>query len=79
MFADLREVFDLFDFWDGRDGLVDGIKIGDFLRCSGVNPTVSLVKKVVGAPKDEEECAKFFGKIFKFCLYLYPHSSIECS
>jgi len=64
---DLREVFDLFDFWDGRDGLVDGIKIGDFLRCSGVNPTISLVKKVVGAPKDEEECAKFFGeKQYKF-------------
>jgi hypothetical protein len=32
-------VFDLFDFWDGRDGLVDGAKIGDVMRCIGLNPT----------------------------------------
>ena len=37
--ADVREVFDLFDFWDGRDGLVDGAKIGDVMRCIGLNPT----------------------------------------
>jgi len=41
--ADVREVFDLFDFWDGRDGLVDGFKVGDFLRCCGLNPTQALV------------------------------------
>lgn len=37
--SDVREVFDLFDFWDGRDGLVDGAKIGDVMRCIGLNPT----------------------------------------
>jgi hypothetical protein len=42
-FADVREVFDLFDFWDGRDGMVDGFKIGDFLRCCGLDPTQALV------------------------------------
>jgi len=40
---DVREVFDLFDFWDGRDGLVDGFKVGDFLRCCGLNPTQALI------------------------------------
>jgi len=39
----VREVFDLFDFWDGRDGLVDGFKVGDFLRCCGLNPTQAAV------------------------------------
>ena len=39
----MREVFDLFDFWDGRDGLVDGAKVGDLLRCCQVNPTNKVV------------------------------------
>lgn len=39
MIAEVREVFDLFDFWDGRDGFVDAAKLGDFLRCCGLNPT----------------------------------------
>jgi hypothetical protein len=39
----VREVFDLFDFWDGRDGMVDGFKIGDFLRCCGLDPTQAMV------------------------------------
>ncbi|OON20625.1 hypothetical protein X801_03490 [Opisthorchis viverrini] len=42
---DIREVFDLFDFWDGRDGMVDANKVGDLLRCSGMNPTVSVTVK----------------------------------
>lgn len=45
---DVREVFDLFDFWDGRDGLVDGAKVGDFLRCCGLNPTNKLVHATGG-------------------------------
>jgi len=49
--SDVQEVFDLFDFWDGRDGLVDGAKIGDLLRCSGLNPTNELVLKNGGCPK----------------------------
>ena len=39
----MEEVFDLFDFWDGRDSMVDGYKVGDFLRCCGLNPTQALV------------------------------------
>jgi len=39
----VQDVFDLFDFWDGRDSMVDGYKVGDFLRCCGLNPTQALV------------------------------------
>lgn len=49
--TDVREVFDLFDFWDGRDGLVDGFKLGDFLRCCGLNPTQTLVMENGGTKK----------------------------
>jgi len=56
---DLREVFDLFDFWDGRDGLVDGAKVGDFLRACSVNPTQELVTKNGGASKFGEKQYKF--------------------
>lgn len=49
--AECTEVFDLFDFWDGRDGLVDGNKVGDFLRCLGLNPTEEMVTKVGGMKK----------------------------
>jgi len=41
--AEVQDVFDLFDFWDGRDSMVDGYKVGDFLRCCGLNPTQALV------------------------------------
>ena len=41
--TEVQEVFDLFDFWDGRDSMVDGVKVGDFLRCCGLNPTQALV------------------------------------
>jgi len=56
--TDVREVFDLFDFWDGRDGLVDGAKLGDFLRCCGLNPTTAQVIAHGGTQK--------FGKSFLF-------------
>jgi hypothetical protein len=49
--VDVKEVFDLFDFWDGRDGLVDGAKIGDLLRCTGLNPTQAIVLKSGGTKK----------------------------
>eukprot|EP00178_Gracilaria_changii_P008704 TRINITY_DN2615_c0_g2_i1.p1 TRINITY_DN2615_c0_g2~~TRINITY_DN2615_c0_g2_i1.p1 ORF type:complete len:156 (+),score=28.63 TRINITY_DN2615_c0_g2_i1:78-545(+) len=49
------EVFDLFDFWDGRDGLVDAAKVGDYLRCLGLNPTEALVTKVGGCKKMGEK------------------------
>lgn len=51
LLADVKEVFDLFDFWDGRDGLVDAAKIGDFLRCLSLNPTNALIKKNGGTQK----------------------------
>ena len=44
-------MFDLFDFWDGRDGLVDGTKVADVLRCIGMNPTNGCVNKNGGAKK----------------------------
>ncbi len=56
---DVREIFDLFDFWDGRDGEVDAAKIGDVLRCAGLNPTNESVMKNGG-------CEKF--GLYKICL-----------
>ena len=44
-------MFDLFDFWDGRDGLVDAAKVGDLLRCIGLNPTNALIKRHGGTEK----------------------------
>ena len=41
--TEVQDVFDLFDFWDGRDSMVDAYKVGDFLRCCGLNPTQALV------------------------------------
>lgn len=49
--TECTEVFDLFDFWDGRDGLVDAAKVGDFLRCLGLNPTEEQVLKSGGVSK----------------------------
>ena len=44
-------MFDLFDFWDGRDGLVDGFKVGDLLRCTGLNPTNAVIYANGGTKK----------------------------
>jgi Ca2+-binding EF-hand superfamily protein len=52
---DCKEVFDLFDFWDGRDGLVDAAKLGDFLRSLGLNPTEEQVMKSGGCKKMGEK------------------------
>lgn len=49
--SDCKEVFDLFDFWDGRDGLVDAAKVGDFLRSLGLNPTEEQILKNGGCKK----------------------------
>jgi Ca2+-binding EF-hand superfamily protein len=56
---DAREVFDLFDFWDGRDGEVDAFKLGDLLRCLGHNPTQATVAKHGGTQKMGEKSYKF--------------------
>lgn len=45
LFADIREVFDTFDFWDGRDGMVDASKVPDLLRCTGISPTLDICLK----------------------------------
>lgn len=42
---DIKEVFDLFDFWDGRDGMIDAVKVPDLLRCAGMNPTNKISLK----------------------------------
>jgi len=52
-------VFDLFDFWDGRDGMVDGFKVGDFLRCCGLNPTQAIIISNGGTKKLGEKQYKF--------------------
>ncbi|CAH8614066.1 unnamed protein product [Dicrocoelium dendriticum] len=56
---DIREVFDLFDFWDGRDSLIDAVKVGDLLRCSGINPTIALTVKHGATLKKGEKQYKF--------------------
>lgn len=56
---DVREVFDLFDFWDGRDGFIGAEKLADLLRCLGLNPTISLVKKMGGTEKSGEKQFSF--------------------
>jgi len=55
---EVREVFDLFDFWDGRDGDVDAFKVGDLLRCLGMNPTQDQVNKHGGTKKMGEKSYK---------------------
>ncbi|ESO08112.1 hypothetical protein HELRODRAFT_75335, partial [Helobdella robusta] len=57
--TDIREVFDLFDFWDGRDGLVDAAKLGDVLRCVGLNPTNKQILDNGGTKKFGEKQYKF--------------------
>lgn len=49
--SDVKEVFDLFDFWDGRDGLVDGAKVGDMLRCMNLTPTIKTILAHGGTKK----------------------------
>ena len=51
LLPDVREVFDLFDFWDAKDGYVDGCKVGDMLRCMGFNPTNKLILANGGTKK----------------------------
>lgn len=60
-FSDAREVFDLFDFWDGRDGDVDAFKIGDVCRCLGINPTNTVIKKNGGTDKMGKFSFLFWG------------------
>jgi len=56
---EVQDVFDLFDFWDGRDGAVDAVKVGDVLRCVGLNPTLEFIKSVGGTEKLGEKQYSF--------------------
>lgn len=49
----------MFDFWDGRDGMVDGAKVAEFLRCCGLNPTNKLVAANGGTEKLGDKQYKF--------------------
>ena len=44
-------MFELYDFWDGRDGEVDAFKTGHMLYCLGMNPTLETVQKNGGTEK----------------------------
>jgi len=64
---DAFDVFDLFDYWDGSDGNVDGTKIGDMLRCAGLNPTEEFTQSVGGTTVAGEKEFTFveFEAVFK--------------
>jgi len=50
-----KDVFELFDFWDGSDGAVDAFKTGDMLYCLGFNPTQETILKYGGTAKKNEK------------------------
>lgn len=56
MHTDIKEVFDLFDFWDGRDGMIDAVKVPDLLRCAGMNPTIKVSLKHGATKKAGTSC-----------------------
>ncbi|CAL1545301.1 unnamed protein product, partial [Lymnaea stagnalis] len=56
--TEIRDVFELFDFWDGRDGEVDAFKTGHMLYCLGLNPTQETVRKHGGTNKLGEKAYK---------------------
>ncbi|GAB1599528.1 myosin catalytic light chain LC-1, mantle muscle-like isoform X1 [Argonauta hians] len=69
---EVGEVFDLFDFWDGRDGDVDAFKVGDLLRCLGMNPTNAQIHKHGGTKKMGEKSYKL-----EEVLPIYEEISME--
>jgi len=52
---EIRDVFELYDFWDGRDGEVDAFKTGHMLFCLGMNPTQETIQKNGGTLKMGEK------------------------
>ena len=73
--SDAREVFDLFDFWDGRDGEVDAFKLGDLLRCLNINPTCATVAKHGGTLKMGKTNKTYFSgrffRIFEILIFCF--------
>jgi Ca2+-binding EF-hand superfamily protein len=55
---EIRDVFELYDFWDGRDGEVDAFKTGHMLYCLGLNPTQETIQKNGGTEKLGEKAYK---------------------
>jgi len=55
---EIRDVFELYDFWDGRDGEVDAFKTGHMLFCLGMNPTQETIQKNGGTTKMGEKAYK---------------------
>jgi len=55
---EIRDVFELYDFWDGRDGEVDAFKTGHMLFCLGMNPTQETIQKHGGTIKMGEKAYK---------------------
>uniref|UniRef100_A0A8W8IPF0 Uncharacterized protein n=1 Tax=Magallana gigas TaxID=29159 RepID=A0A8W8IPF0_MAGGI len=66
-----KEVFELFDFWDGRDAEVDASKIGDVIRCVGLNPTLEIVRNT-DLQEDLEGNVKYEEFIKKVMAGPYP-------
>jgi len=52
---EIRDVFELYDFWDGRDGEVDAFKTGHMLYCLGLNPTQATIQANGGTLKMGEK------------------------
>lgn len=52
---EIRDCFELFDFWDGRDGEVDAFKTGHMLYCLGFNPTQETISANGGTAKMGEK------------------------
>jgi len=52
---EIRDCFELFDFWDGRDGEVDAFKTGHMLFCLGFNPTQETIEANGGTKKMGEK------------------------
>ena len=76
--AEVKEVFDLFDFWDGRDGMVDAAKIGDFLRCCNLNPTNAIVLANGGVEKMGSSRIRFLLDLHPSFFYHLPFFSLLC-
>jgi len=56
---EVKDAFDLFDFWGGLSGTVDGAMVGDILRCAGLSPTQKLILENGGTTKKGEKQYKF--------------------
>jgi len=54
-----QEMFQLYDFWGGKAGTVDGAKIIEMMRCLGYNPTSKQMVELGATVKPGEKQYKF--------------------